>query len=1020
MRRVLLILLLLVGFCRPALSAEIVGQWDFDDPSDMTHATVGPDLVLTGSQTSVSGHSAGDYAASIGSGSYYTCNNDFTPNGGGSYVNNYTLVYDIKCSLTSGYSSLLQTNPTNSNDGEIFTKSNGAIGVGSTGYAPSGTIEADTWTRIVFRVENGTLFEIWKNGEKVLDGAAQEVDGRFGIESVFHLFLDNDGEEETIEISKFVFYDGALSEEEIEALGGAQKDATLVGQWDFDDPENLTLATIGQDLTLTGSDTSVEGISAEDGAARIGIGSYYSITHGIAAANGETNVNQWSLVIDFKFSESEDNTWKTLFQTDPSNTTDGDCFINEENAIGVSATGYSNATDNDSLEFTCEAGKWYRFVAVADNNSGRFDLYINGELVLDGTAQDVDGRFSLAETLLLFADENGEDNTIDVSLVRLYDMALTSDEVAELLGPGGEEVQQTLTFLTDPYLQNVKQDGITIMWETNIEADSSVEYSTDASFDNSVAPTFVTNTEGTRIYKAVLTGLTADTEYRFRVKADDLVISDLSFKTAPAEKIAFSFGVWADSQGTNHGTYADDLYEPTKSMMAHMAENVDIGVSVGDLAEDGTDYTDTHVYYLDRVAKYLGKTRPWFNAWGNHDAEQGAIIRQFADMPSQDRGDPYDAGYGSFMFDYAGCYFICIDDDCLTVDEVSVVENMLMEAKENEARHIFVFIHRAPYYERWYDGEESVRTYLVPLLETYGVDVLFSGHTHAYQRGYLNGVYYCVTGGGSWLDTGEALTTDWEHMTVGGYTDLADGIDGGLVNEYVRVDVTDNGYTVHMIPFEPSGEEMSGVSDDFGSPNFESSSIALPGATVNEAYGQDLSELASDPDSRDLTFSMIDGPEWLSVDENGILSGTPTSDDLGVNTFELKVENDRNGYDIAEVQIVVAGGLDLVSNLVDVDISGTKYNRRSSTYSVTAELENVSDTTISGPIRLVITDLTPEDAEVANSDGSLNGSPYIEFLGEDQAFSPGDVLGPLTIKITTSSRSKLKFNQDVYGQADNQ
>ena len=1016
MQRIFLILILLVGFCTPVFSAQIVGQWDFDDSDDMTRATIGPDLVLTGSHEFVTGHSSGDYAASIGLGSYYTCNNSFTPNGGGSYINNYTLLYDIKCPLTSGYSSLLQTNQTNSNDGDIFTKSNGAIGVGDTGYAPSGTIEADTWTRIVIRVKNGSLYEIWKDGTKVLDGNAQEVDGRFGIERVFHLFRDNDNEEETIAVSKFVFYDDTLTEEEIEALGGVQKTAAIVGQWDFNDSDDLTVATIGQALSLTGSNSVIEGISSEDGAVRIGAGSYYSVNHGITPSDGESNVNQWSLVVDFKFPESESNTWKCFFQTNPTNANDGDCFVNESNAIGVSATGYSNDADNDSLEFTCKADEWYRLVVVVDNYNDRYDLYINGELVLDGAAQDIDGRFSLEDTLLLFADDNGEDNSIDVSLVKLYDMALTTGEVELLLGPGGEEPKKTVQFLTAPYLQNVKKGGITIMWETNIAAESLVEYSMDDSFGNSVTPNFETSSEGTKIYKAVLTDLNPGTAYNFRVNADDLVVSDLSFKTAPDEEIAFSFGVWADSQGTNHGTYADDLYEPTKSMMAHMAENVDIGISVGDLAEDGSDYTDTHVYYLDRVAKYLGKTRPWFNAWGNHDAGQGDIIRQFADMPSQDRGDPYDAGYGSFMFEYAGCYFICIDDACLTYEEVDVVEGMLQEATAGNAKHIFVFIHKAPYYERWYDGEESVRYYLVPLLETYGVDVLFSGHTHAYQRGYLNGVYYCVTGGGSWLDSSEPLTTDWEHMTVGGYHDLAEGIDGGLVNEYVRVDVTDNGYTVHMIPFEPSGEEMTGVTDAFGSPNFKSSSIDLPEAITNDAYEQDLSEMASDPDNRNLTFSKADGPEWLTVDTNGVLSGTPTSDDLGVNTFEIKVENDRYGYDIAKVQIVVSSGLELVSGLVDVSIGKTKYNRRQKAYSVTIEMENVSDSTISGPVRLAITGLTPEDAELEDSDGTMDDAPYIEFLGEEETFSPRDILGPVTLTITTDSRAKLGFGTQIYGK----
>jgi hypothetical protein len=37
---------------------------------------------------------------------------------------------------------------------------------------------------------------------------------------------------------------------------------------------------------------------------------------------------------------------------------------------------------------------------------------------------------------------------------------------------------------------------------------------------------------------------------------------------------------------------------------------------------------------------------------------------------------------------------------------------------------------------------------LVPLFEQYGVDAVFSGHSHAYERYAYNGIQYIVTGGG--------------------------------------------------------------------------------------------------------------------------------------------------------------------------------------------------------------------------------------------------------------------------------
>ncbi len=205
--------------------AGLVGLWEFNNPENLTAATVGTDLGLTGSQTAVTGVSAGDGAAQIGGGSYYTVTNTVGANGGGSYTNEWTLVYDLKCPLTSGYSSLLQTNTTNSNDGDLFTRNDGRIGLGTTGYAPAGSVSANTWFRLAVRCDTGNLYQLWINGTKVLEGnmsdAKMKVDALFGLEGTFLLFADNDGEEEAVDVSMVAFYDETLSVEAIQALGAA-------------------------------------------------------------------------------------------------------------------------------------------------------------------------------------------------------------------------------------------------------------------------------------------------------------------------------------------------------------------------------------------------------------------------------------------------------------------------------------------------------------------------------------------------------------------------------------------------------------------------------------------------------------------------------------------------------------------------------------------------------------------------------------------------------------------------------
>jgi len=145
----------------------------------------------------------------------------------------------------------------------------------------------------------------------------------------------------------------------------------------------------------------------------------------------------------------------------------------------------------------------------------------------------------------------------------------------------------------------------------------------------------------------------------------------------------------------------------------------------------------------------------------------------------------------------------------------------------------------------------------VPLMEQYGVDVWFSGHAHAYGRGYLNGVYYSIMRGGSWLDHGEPLTTDWPHMTVGGYHDVAPDIGGGLVHEYVRVEVVGGTMTARMMAFEPDGTFRE-VLDTF------SKETDLAGVDESEQPGTSLRASASWPNPFDtsatISFGFGGGP----------------------------------------------------------------------------------------------------------------------------------------------------------------
>jgi uncharacterized repeat protein (TIGR03803 family) len=71
-------------------------------------------------------------------------------------------------------------------------------------------------------------------------------------------------------------------------------------------------------------------------------------------------------------------------------------------------------------------------------------------------------------------------------------------------------------------------------------------------------------------------------------------------------------------------------------------------------------------------------------------------------------------------------------------------------------------------------------------------------------------------------------------------------------------------------------------------PAFVPQNFATPAATVGLPYTASIAPVATDPDliaGDILTFYVVSGPAWLNVAANGALSGTPSSENLGVNTF---------------------------------------------------------------------------------------------------------------------------------------
>jgi hypothetical protein len=104
-------------------------------------------------------------------------------------------------------------------------------------------------------------------------------------------------------------------------------------------------------------------------------------------------------------------------------------------------------------------------------------------------------------------------------------------------------------------------------------------------------------------------------------------------------------------------------------------------------------------------------------------------------------------------------------------------------------------------------------------------------------------------------------------------------------------------------------------------PRFSTSVVAGSVAFPDFAYSGEI--IATDGDSDPLTFAKAAGPEWLTVNVDGSLEGTPADGDIGLNCFTVTVEDEVGAADEAILEIdVVPAGSTLFA--YDQDVTGAR------------------------------------------------------------------------------------------------
>lgn len=177
--------------------------------------------------------------ASFGVGNLFRAWHGIGANGGGGYVNQYSILLDVSFTKpsgqTSGWASLFNTPSDNGNDGDSFVRWDGEDGggvFGSIGTAGvyAGKIYGNRYNRLILSVNTTGSINYYLDGALINTVAGGGLDGRYSMytyddgdtdsDSV-DILGDNDGDNTAGHLSMVAFFDGAMDGTMAASLGTA-------------------------------------------------------------------------------------------------------------------------------------------------------------------------------------------------------------------------------------------------------------------------------------------------------------------------------------------------------------------------------------------------------------------------------------------------------------------------------------------------------------------------------------------------------------------------------------------------------------------------------------------------------------------------------------------------------------------------------------------------------------------------------------------------------------------------------
>lgn len=271
--------------------------------------------------------------------------------------------------------------------------------------------------------------------------------------------------------------------------------------------------------------------------------------------------------------------------------------------------------------------------------------------------------------------------------------------------------------------------------------------------------------EGTRQFEAHVTGLKPDTRYYYAVFDGNRRLtppgSGHYFRTHPTRGTRRDAYIWVVGDSGTGNVFQKQVHQALMDYNKKHNLTLDMYLHVGDMAYGSGLDDEFQKKFFEIYQPTLRNTVCW-PAMGNHEGYTssgktgtGPYYDAYITPTKGEAGGVPSGNESYYSFDYGRAHFVVLNSHDLDRRPTAAMAQWLREdlarTSPEKTDWLIAYWHHPPYTKGTHDSDREhqlieMRQHIMPILESNGVDLVLTGHSHIYERSMLmDGAYETPT-----------------------------------------------------------------------------------------------------------------------------------------------------------------------------------------------------------------------------------------------------------------------------------